>query len=82
MATHSADVLLGALCRLVDPLIRARTLKQWEAIAAYRELAVTGAKDSPTIIYTPSQEVSGKHPRRKRFTPAAPTLAQGMDHKM
>ena len=32
------DVLLGALCRLVDPLIRARTLKQWEAIAAYREL--------------------------------------------
>ncbi len=32
------DVLLGALCRLVDPLIRARTDKQWEAIAAYREL--------------------------------------------
>jgi len=30
-------VLLGALCRLVDPLIRARTEKQWEAIAAYRE---------------------------------------------
>jgi hypothetical protein len=34
----AGDVLLGALCRLVDPLIRARTLKQWEAIAAYREL--------------------------------------------
>jgi hypothetical protein len=32
------DVLLGALCRLVDPLISARTRKQWEAIAAYREL--------------------------------------------
>ncbi|MFZ4575182.1 MAG: hypothetical protein ACOYN0_12340, partial [Phycisphaerales bacterium] len=32
------DVLLGALCRLVDPLIRTRTQKQWEAIAAYREL--------------------------------------------
>jgi hypothetical protein len=35
---EAGDVLLGALCRLVDPLIRARTLKQWEAIAAYREL--------------------------------------------
>lgn len=34
----AGDVLLGALCRLVDPLIRARTGKQWEAIAAYREL--------------------------------------------
>jgi hypothetical protein len=34
----AGDVLLGALCRLVDPLIRVRTLKQWEAIAAYREL--------------------------------------------
>ena len=34
----AGDVLLGALSRLVDPLIRARTLKQWEAIAAYREL--------------------------------------------
>lgn len=34
----AGDVLLGALCRLVDPLIRARTDKQWEAIAAYREL--------------------------------------------
>ncbi len=34
----AGDVLLCALCRLVDPLIRARTLKQWEAIAAYREL--------------------------------------------
>ena len=35
---EAGDVLLGALCRLVDPLIRSRTLKQWEAIAAYREL--------------------------------------------
>ncbi len=35
---EAGDVLLGALCRLVDPLIRARTSKQWEAIAAYREL--------------------------------------------
>jgi hypothetical protein len=35
---EAGDVLLGALCRLVDPLIRARTMKQWEAIAAYREL--------------------------------------------
>lgn len=34
----AGDVLLGALCRLVDPLIRGRTAKQWEAIAAYREL--------------------------------------------
>lgn len=37
-AGEAGDVLLGALCRLVDPLIRARTQKQWEAIAAYREL--------------------------------------------
>jgi hypothetical protein len=36
-AGEAGDVLLGALCRLVDPLIRARTQKQWEAIAAYRE---------------------------------------------
>jgi hypothetical protein len=35
---EAGDVLLAALCRLVDPLIRARTAKQWEAIAAYREL--------------------------------------------
>ncbi|MFA4964239.1 MAG: hypothetical protein WC709_01165 [Thermoleophilia bacterium] len=35
---EAGDVLLGALCRLVDPLIRARTPKQWEAIAAYRVL--------------------------------------------
>jgi hypothetical protein len=35
---EAGDVLLGALCRLVDPLIRTRTAKQWEAIAAYREL--------------------------------------------
>jgi len=35
---EAGDVLLGALCRLVDPLIRTRTQKQWEAIAAYREL--------------------------------------------
>jgi len=34
----AGDVLLGALCRLVDPLILTRTLKQWEAIAAYRKL--------------------------------------------
>jgi hypothetical protein len=37
-AGEGGDVLLAALCRLVDPLIRARTSKQWEAIAAYREL--------------------------------------------
>ncbi len=35
---EAGDVLLGALCRLVDPLVLARTHKQWEAIAAYREL--------------------------------------------
>jgi len=35
---EAGDVLLGALCRLVDPLLRARSDKQWEAIAAYREL--------------------------------------------
>lgn len=35
---QAGDVLLGALCRLVDPLILSRTHKQWEAIAAYREL--------------------------------------------
>ncbi len=35
---EAGDVLLGAVCRLVDPLILARTEKQWEAIAAYRNL--------------------------------------------
>lgn len=35
---EAGDMLLLAVCRLVDPLIVARTPKQWEAIAAYREL--------------------------------------------
>jgi hypothetical protein len=35
---EAGDVLLGALCRLVDPILRARSGKQWEAVAAYREL--------------------------------------------
>jgi hypothetical protein len=34
----AGDVLLGAICRLVDPLILARTPKQWEAVSAYRSL--------------------------------------------
>jgi hypothetical protein len=39
----AGDVLLNAVCRLVDPLIGARTAKQWEAIAAYRRLGHQGA---------------------------------------
>ena len=35
---EAGDLLLGAVCRLVDPLILSRTEKQWEAIAAYRHL--------------------------------------------
>jgi hypothetical protein len=35
---EAGDVLLAAICRLADPLIKARTAKQWEAIAAYRSL--------------------------------------------
>lgn len=35
---EAGDVLLEAVCRLVDPLLRARSEKQWEAVAAYREL--------------------------------------------
>lgn len=34
----AGDVLLNAICRLVDPLLLARSYKQWEAIAAYRRL--------------------------------------------
>lgn len=34
----AADILLNAICRLTDPLLEARTDKQWEAIAAYRRL--------------------------------------------
>jgi len=34
----AGDLLLDALCRLVDPLLRARSNKQWQAIAAYHEL--------------------------------------------
>ena len=37
-AGDAGDVLLSAVCRLVDPLLKARTPKQWEALAAYREL--------------------------------------------
>jgi hypothetical protein len=35
-AGPAADILLNAICRLIDPLIKARTDKQWEAITAYR----------------------------------------------
>ena len=35
---QAADILLNAICRLLDPLIVDRTEKQWEAIAAYRRL--------------------------------------------
>lgn len=35
---EAGDVLLGALCRLVDQILSARSDKQWEAVAAYREL--------------------------------------------
>ena len=35
---QAADILLNAMCRLLDPLIVERTAKQWEAIAAYRRL--------------------------------------------
>ena len=35
---QAADILLNAICRLLDPLIVERTGKQWEAIAAYRRL--------------------------------------------
>ena len=37
-AGEAGDVLVSAVCRLVDPLLEARTPKQWEAITAYREL--------------------------------------------
>jgi len=37
-AGEAGDLLLAAICRLVDPLLAARTPKQWEALAAYREL--------------------------------------------
>jgi hypothetical protein len=36
---QAADILLNAICRLLDPLIMERTEKQWEAIAAYRRLS-------------------------------------------
>ena len=35
---EAGDVLLDALCRLVDPILRARSGKQWEAVAAYHDL--------------------------------------------
>ena len=34
----AGDLLLNAVCRLVEPLLLARSEKQWEAIAAYRRL--------------------------------------------
>lgn len=39
----AGDLLLNAICRLVDPLVSQRTDKQWEAIAAYRRLGHQGA---------------------------------------
>ena len=37
-AGEAGDVLLDALCRLVDPILRARSDKQWQAVAAYHDL--------------------------------------------
>jgi len=34
----AGDLLLNAVCRLVEPLLDARSEKQWEAIEAYRRL--------------------------------------------
>lgn len=34
---------------------------------------ITGAKDIPRIIYTPSRKQTGTRTRRKKFVPAAPT---------
>lgn len=34
---------------------------------------ITGAKDTPLVIYTPSQAETGKRKRRKKFTPTAST---------
>jgi hypothetical protein len=34
----AGDLLLNAYCRLLDPLIRKRSVKQWEAIRAVRAL--------------------------------------------
>ena len=36
---------------------------------------ITGAKDLPTITYTPSQKVAGERRKRKKFTPATPKAA-------
>ncbi len=36
---------------------------------------ITGAKDLPTITYTPSQKVAGEPRKRKTFTPATPKAA-------
>lgn len=35
-AGEAADLLVNALCRFVDPLVRKRTAKQWEAVKAMR----------------------------------------------
>jgi hypothetical protein len=35
---------------------------------------ISGAQDLPRITYTPSQQQTGQHKRRKRFTPAAATV--------
>jgi transposase-like protein len=43
---------------------------------------ITGAKDLPTIVFTPSQKVANERRTRKRFTPAEPTLPPETDHKM
>lgn len=50
------------------------------SIQAYT--TITGAKDLPTITYTPSQKAAGERRRRKRFTPAEPTLPPETDHQM
>ena len=42
---------------------------------------ITGAKDLPEIVLAPSRAVAGDRGRRRRFTPAEPTM-EPADHKM
>jgi hypothetical protein len=48
---EAGDLLLNAFCRLIDPVVRRRTAKQWEAIRAMRTFGDrTRAAESVGIV--------------------------------
>jgi len=69
----AGDLLINAVCRLVDPLVMERTAQQWEAIAAYRRLGHQGtvAVDLGVTRQSVGDRLSAGHRREVEEADAA-----------